>query len=297
MSKTHIVVANDTLYSLGKKYGLTVSELKSINGLSSDTIKIGQVLKVTKTTHTIVKGDTLFSLAKKYDTTINDIKSLNNLKNDTIKVGQTLKLPEWYIGRFELKNEENNPFKNFTYEFTLSDGSICKGTTDSDGCTEVITANRDLTIEKVKILSDGVSCCSHYNHEFAAGGSSYTYVILGELKLTSKGTFSKSAILKTDPRPLRDEEERKLKEIFGNSLIYDDIKVHKGKIIRYQEDDIAMTPLGDAYFPAKMYEFDFSDTSKVTIERWHLFVHEMVHVWQHQRRKGYVVVAGLQIGL
>lgn len=45
---THKVVSGDTLYSLGKKYGLTVAELKKINNLTSDTIKIGQVLKLTQ---------------------------------------------------------------------------------------------------------------------------------------------------------------------------------------------------------------------------------------------------------
>lgn len=45
---THKVVSGDTLFSLGKKYGLTVAELKSINNLTSDTIKIGQVLKLTQ---------------------------------------------------------------------------------------------------------------------------------------------------------------------------------------------------------------------------------------------------------
>lgn len=46
MSKltTHQVVSSDTLYSLAKKYGTTLNELKSINGLTSDLIKIGQIL-------------------------------------------------------------------------------------------------------------------------------------------------------------------------------------------------------------------------------------------------------------
>lgn len=39
MSAIHIVVSGDTLFSLSKQYGLTVSELKSINGLKSDTLK------------------------------------------------------------------------------------------------------------------------------------------------------------------------------------------------------------------------------------------------------------------
>jgi flagellum-specific peptidoglycan hydrolase FlgJ len=43
-SENHIVVKGDTLYSISKKYGLTVNKLKKINGLSSNTISIGQTL-------------------------------------------------------------------------------------------------------------------------------------------------------------------------------------------------------------------------------------------------------------
>lgn len=48
MSKptTHKVVSGDTLSALAKKYGTTVKELKDINGLKSDLIKIGQTLKL-----------------------------------------------------------------------------------------------------------------------------------------------------------------------------------------------------------------------------------------------------------
>lgn len=40
----HIVVKGDTLYSLSRKYGLSVAELKKINGLNSNEIGIGQTL-------------------------------------------------------------------------------------------------------------------------------------------------------------------------------------------------------------------------------------------------------------
>lgn len=43
-SNTHRVVKGDTLYSISKKYGLSVSDLKKINGLNSNNITIGQTL-------------------------------------------------------------------------------------------------------------------------------------------------------------------------------------------------------------------------------------------------------------
>jgi flagellum-specific peptidoglycan hydrolase FlgJ len=41
---SYVVRKGDTLYSISKKYGLTVEELKRLNGLQSNNIKIGQQL-------------------------------------------------------------------------------------------------------------------------------------------------------------------------------------------------------------------------------------------------------------
>ena len=46
--ENHIVIKGDTLYSISKKYGLTVDELKSLNGLESNEISIGQKLNLKK---------------------------------------------------------------------------------------------------------------------------------------------------------------------------------------------------------------------------------------------------------
>ncbi len=40
----HIVIKGDTLYSISRKYGLSVDELKKLNGLNSNDISIGQTL-------------------------------------------------------------------------------------------------------------------------------------------------------------------------------------------------------------------------------------------------------------
>lgn len=100
---TYTVKSGDTLYSIATKYNLSVNDLKELNNLSSNTLSIGQTLKIRKTTNDIVtedydyyivkSGDTLYFLANKYNTTVDEIKNLNNLATNTLSVGQLLKIP------------------------------------------------------------------------------------------------------------------------------------------------------------------------------------------------------------
>ncbi len=67
---SYTVVAGDSLWSIAKKFGTTVDEIKRLNNLTNDTIFIGQVLKIPVkgesippqdiSTYTVVAGDTLF---------------------------------------------------------------------------------------------------------------------------------------------------------------------------------------------------------------------------------------------
>ena len=103
MGDSYIVQKGDTLYGIARKYGLTVDELKKLNGLSSNTLSVGQSLIVKKkddenvsdvNSYTVLSGDTLYSIAKKYNTTISNLKTLNNLSSDTLSVGQKLIVPK-----------------------------------------------------------------------------------------------------------------------------------------------------------------------------------------------------------
>lgn len=59
-TSTHTVAKGDTLTSLAKKYNTSVDSLKSANGLRSDTISLGQTLKIpsAKPTSTAGNGST-----------------------------------------------------------------------------------------------------------------------------------------------------------------------------------------------------------------------------------------------
>jgi LysM repeat protein/GH25 family lysozyme M1 (1,4-beta-N-acetylmuramidase) len=100
---SYAVQKGDTLSGIAVKFGTTVANLKALNGLTSDLIKVGQVLKVsgsapapkpapTKVYYKVVSGDTLSEIAVKYGTTVANIKSLNGLASDLIKIDQVLRV-------------------------------------------------------------------------------------------------------------------------------------------------------------------------------------------------------------
>jgi len=98
---TYQVKSGDTLYSIANKLDTTVSELKQINNLSTNLLKVGQILKIpTKFVdvgdtelYQVKNGDTLYSIAKKYNITVNELKQLNDIINDDLSVGQLLTVP------------------------------------------------------------------------------------------------------------------------------------------------------------------------------------------------------------
>lgn len=98
---TYQVKAGDTLYLIANKLDTTVSELKKINNLSTNMLKIGQTLKIpTKFVdvgdtelYQVMKGDTLYSISKKYNISVNELKEMNNLVNNSLAIGQLLSVP------------------------------------------------------------------------------------------------------------------------------------------------------------------------------------------------------------
>lgn len=87
------VQASDSLYSIARKFNVTVSAIKITNHLTSDTIYVGQVLNLPFYTYTVVAGDTLYSISRKFNTTVDSIRSYNQLPNDFLSIGQKIRIP------------------------------------------------------------------------------------------------------------------------------------------------------------------------------------------------------------
>ncbi len=114
---TYTVKKGDSLQKIGKKFGVSWKEIKRINRLKSNTIRVGQKLKIPvrstaqyrRTTaqrrkatvrerivyikYRVRKGDTLQKIGRRFGVSWKAIKRANKLKGDIIRVGQILKIP------------------------------------------------------------------------------------------------------------------------------------------------------------------------------------------------------------
>ena len=101
---TYTVASGDSLWSIANRFGVTVNDLKSANGLTSNLLSVGQVLIIptagsstpgspTYNTYTVASGDSLWSIANRFGTTVDTIKTLNNLTSNLLSIGQVLQIP------------------------------------------------------------------------------------------------------------------------------------------------------------------------------------------------------------
>lgn len=110
---THNVRRGESLYSIARRYGISLSYLKELNGISrhNDKLSVGQQLIVARKTkedfaenskdkntqqiivrHNVQKGESLGRIAGDYATSIADLQELNRLDGTNIYPGQILKV-------------------------------------------------------------------------------------------------------------------------------------------------------------------------------------------------------------
>lgn len=89
----------DTLWQLAREYGIRVEDLKRANDLSTNTLRIGQTLKLPASGATspgsviVKKGDTLGRIAERNGVSVADLKEANRIQGHLIHPGDRLKLP------------------------------------------------------------------------------------------------------------------------------------------------------------------------------------------------------------
>ena len=105
MNDTYVVKKGDTLYGISNQFGVSVTELASLNNVDANSLQVGQTLIIPSKSgvnpdnmfmYTVKRGDTLFSIAKKYGISVESIKKLNYLDSNNLYIGQVLRIPEMY---------------------------------------------------------------------------------------------------------------------------------------------------------------------------------------------------------
>lgn len=111
----HKVDEKETLFSISKRYGATLTGILEFNPGADNGLEVGQLLKVpytakaktqpvvaeTKTPvpvatgngiHKVQPKETLFSISKLYNISVDDIKAWNYMKDNALSVGQDLRV-------------------------------------------------------------------------------------------------------------------------------------------------------------------------------------------------------------
>ena len=93
----YIVQKGDNLYNIANKYDVSINDIKTLNNLNSNTLTIGQIIKIPGSsdfnTYTVEKGDSLWKIANKYGTTVTKLMTINNLESTNLSIGQNLLIP------------------------------------------------------------------------------------------------------------------------------------------------------------------------------------------------------------
>ncbi len=108
-SDYYVVQKGDSLWSISKKFNTTVEKLKDLNNLSTNTLNVGQVLKLPTENlqesdeYIVQAGDTLYKISSMFNISLQELMALNNLSSTNLSIGQKLKVAK--------KDEENNSDK------------------------------------------------------------------------------------------------------------------------------------------------------------------------------------------
>ena len=201
-AKTHRVKKHETLYTLAKKYNVTVEELKSANNLVGSTVKPRQLLVIpprslsegkpaqtarTTKVYKAKKGESLARIAKKTGVSVAELKRLNGLAGSKVKKAKVLVLRESVPAADEpkvkvaQKVQLRHPdlFNDKDYEQSLQELAALEPDNQVD-----LSKNTDLKVDNIKELKksaygflgtryrfggtsrSGIDCSSFVQHVF-----------------------------------------------------------------------------------------------------------------------------------
>lgn len=82
--------------------------------------------------------------------------------------------------------------------------------------------------------------------------------------------------------------------LFGDAIDYARVRIHGRRYMPFQPKNCCMTPNGSMYFHRSCFLPDYTRGDPPVV---HWFIHEMVHVWQHQLGYAVRLRGAVRIGL
>jgi len=114
ITNLHTIQAEETKYSVSKKYGISIPELEELNPHIKNVFEIGMQIRLNKNTvlpktvsveiqpatttktmfYAVQQGETLFSISRKFGISVDEITKKNPMVSSGLTVGMELILPE-----------------------------------------------------------------------------------------------------------------------------------------------------------------------------------------------------------
>ena len=92
---THTVQPGDTLFSIGRRYGYSLEDLRLVNGMVEPNIVPGQALLIPLYTYTVQPGDTLTAIARRSFVTLEQLRAANaHVNPNALRPGMKIVIPD-----------------------------------------------------------------------------------------------------------------------------------------------------------------------------------------------------------
>lgn len=192
---THKVAANDTVWGLSQKYGVSIKSIEKLNHIDTNShlITVGQNLNISgkqseqvtpakqstptqaKGTYTVKAGDSLYTIAQNTGVSVAALRQANNLTGSVLQIGQKLQIN----GSVKVANVQSQPAVveqgNQSQVSTQSQGQPApqtQGQVAQDHSQPV--ANNYSTNNQAQVDNGGNSQAANYNNNGNQNSQSYT---------------------------------------------------------------------------------------------------------------------------
>jgi len=91
----HVVQPGDTLFSISNRYGSSIDQLRSVNGLEETNVVPGQALLIPLYIYTVQPNDTINNIARKAYVSLEQLKRANpSIHPNHLQVGMKIRIPD-----------------------------------------------------------------------------------------------------------------------------------------------------------------------------------------------------------